>query len=104
MLKKNGLNDWCAACNYDHNYPYDILESWGTTTFFPHRSRVAGVRFLTNSIFLGYPVMKEWKYGMIASLSHEITDLTYQFFSSLTKFQKYIFKRIIGFSHLLIVQ
>jgi len=55
--------------------------------FFPDRFRVGGVRFPTNSINL-----KAWEYGMIAYLM-KISNSKYSFFSRLTKFRQFMFKR-----------
>jgi len=61
--------------------------------FFPDRSGVAGVRFPANSISSDDPIMKAWKYRMVAYLM-EISNLKFLFFSRLTKFQQCMFKRI----------
>ena len=66
-VQEKQFNTWYAAyIDYYQNYLYDIWEAWSTTIFFPDRPRVGGVRLLTNSLPLEYPIMKVWKYGMVA--------------------------------------
>ena len=63
------------------------------TIFFIDRSRVRCIRLLANSIPLDEPIMKVRGYGMIAYFM-KIPNLKYWFFTSITKFQKCMFKRI----------
>ena len=61
--------------------------------FFPDRIGVGGVRFPVNTLPLEDPLMKAWEYRMV-SYFLEIPNPENPLFQSLTKFQKYMFKRI----------
>ena len=66
-VQEKWFNNQYAACiDYYQNYSYDIWEAWSTTIFFLDRSGLGGVRFPTNSLALEDPIMKAWKYGMVA--------------------------------------
>jgi len=79
--------------NYYHNYFYDIWESWSSTIFLPGRSGVGSVRFPVNLISLDDPILNTWQCGIVAYFM-EVPDPKLTFFSRLTKFQQFMFKRI----------
>jgi len=88
------FNEWYVACiNYYHNYSYDIWKSWSTIIYFSNKSRVGGVSFPTNSISSNDSLIKVWEYGMIVYFI-KILDPKFSFFSTLTKFQQCMFKKI----------
>ena len=72
------------------NYSYNIWKAWSTTIFFLDSLGVSGLRFPTHSLLPEDPVMKAWKYGMVAYFL-EIPNQENPFFQSLTKFQKCMF-------------
>ena len=61
--------------------------------YFPNKSGVGGVGFLTNSISPNDPIIKAWEYGMILYFI-EIPNPKFPFFSRLTKFQQCLLRRI----------
>ena len=93
-IQEKQLNEWYTACiDYYQYYSYDIWESWSTTIYFPNRSEVGGVSFPANSLSPNDPVAKAWEYGIIIYFI-QFSDPKLPFFSTLTKFQQCMFKKI----------
>jgi len=89
------LQWYTAYIDYYHNYSYDTWEPWSTTIYFPDKSGVGGVRLPVDSISLNGPIIKPWECGMIVYIM-EISNPKFPFVSTLTKFQRCVFKKIHG--------